>query len=759
MKRKFDNTEERRVQVSKMARLEEIETGRITSGDMVNKYQEASEVENTKEYNNDATNVVFVEYTLNDLSALETKFSMCNVEPIKVSKEAKDGSSIHVDLKTSLFEAMKQNFIPILNTDPDIEKAITSRVTKAKSNSGTANVEYMADIVLIKGSNKHEIILKFFTTKCRIQVQKRGKHVKFPELEDKFVPKFFMDYYIVPLAKKIHTSNPNIDERFVPHLAEEIERLRAINKTTQNINKKGRIPDDAKCINKKCAQKITKNMKVSAQCASCKNFEHFKCAGTSVILKEDIQEDVVKFFCTMCIDENPSLGLEVATNNQRQVTKVQPIVHRPAIELEEIVVVEETECDVSNSGCICDICGNIFQEHKDITQHIERDHRQREITSFKCRKCEEVFISETDLKDHVNSSHTQNNCNKCPFSASSVSELEVHTKANHVIQQDFKCEKCDFETTSELSLEMHLRGHIGDVRSEDLAENLVAENATLKRKYEVILDSYDRLTAMYNTLKEDSKKNVDIYKKELSETQETLRIAVTECEKLKETNDIQNNLWKIWVKQHSKDNTNTRETKNKPVNVEEEILDDNDQDEDPVTVFLRNRRQGYSRVSPAASPEPNVRLNHSKTFKKSERKVSFNTSSNKDEYSKNRYQQRWSESRPQNNKKYCHYWNNAGTCSYRNCRFLHEKSPDCKFDGRCTRNKCMFSHLKQNKGFLAESHRAPSSRTAGYSRPSPPVWATGSAPQYWGPPAPWTQWGNAWGNPGVQQGMANIRRI
>ena len=145
---------------------------------------------------------------------------------------------------------MKQNLIPILNTDPDIEKAVTTRVTKAKSNSGTASVEYMADIVLIKGGYKHEIILKCFTTKCRIQVQKRGKHVKFADLGDKFVPKIFMDYYIVLLAKKIVTVNPTIDDSFVPYLAEEIVRLRALNKPTQNINKKDKIPDDAKCINK-----------------------------------------------------------------------------------------------------------------------------------------------------------------------------------------------------------------------------------------------------------------------------------------------------------------------------------------------------------------------------------------------------------------------------------------------------------------------------------------------------------------------------
>ena len=89
-----------------------------------------------------------------------------------------------------------------MNKDPDVEKVTTSRVTKAKSNSGDAAVEFMADIVLLKDGVKHEIIMKCFTTKCRIQLQKRGKHIKFNELGGKFVPKYFMEYYIVPFAEK-----------------------------------------------------------------------------------------------------------------------------------------------------------------------------------------------------------------------------------------------------------------------------------------------------------------------------------------------------------------------------------------------------------------------------------------------------------------------------------------------------------------------------------------------------------------------------
>ena len=213
---------------------------------------------------------------------------------------------------------------------------------------------------------------------------------------------------------------------------------------------------------------------------------------------------------------------------------------------------------------------------------------------------------------------------------------------------------------------------------------------------------------------------------------------MSECEKLKETNNIQSNLWKIWLKEHSEEEKrSTKPSKNKHSDVaEKEVLEveENDEGEDPVSVFLRNKRNGFSRVSPAAPSQPNSLQNHLERAKHL-----YTKNTQKDYSSHNNFPHRSSQS--QNTKKYCHYWNNVGTCSYRNCKFSHEKSPVCKFDGRCTRIKCMFTHQRQNKSFLAEKQRAPPSRTSKSSHPAPPVWATRSPQQHWSPPTPWTQWG------------------
>ena len=112
------------------------------------------------------------------------------------------------------------------------------------------------------------------------------------------------------------------------------------------------------------------------------------------------------------------------------------------------------------------------------------------------------------------------------------------------------------------------------------------------------------------------------------------------------------------------------------------------------------------------------------------------------------------------NKRYCQFWNNSGNCSYKNCKFLHEKALTCKYDGSCNRTKCMFFHVTQN----------------GSSSPPPflehpaPAWGPWGAP--WSQPqASWGQppatWGSPWGynmgmmgqpGPWVQQGNGQMRQ-
>ena len=97
---------------------------------------------------------------------------MVNHKPeIDVNGEASNGSSINVDLKTSLFECMKANWIEKLKTEDEIGDVCFPVTSKATAKNGEeADVEYHIDITFTANSVKEKVKVKCFTTNCRIQV-------------------------------------------------------------------------------------------------------------------------------------------------------------------------------------------------------------------------------------------------------------------------------------------------------------------------------------------------------------------------------------------------------------------------------------------------------------------------------------------------------------------------------------------------------------------------------------------------------------
>ena len=86
------------------------------------------------------------------------------------------------------------------------------------------------------------------------------------------------------------------------------------------------------------------------------------------------------------MDFNPSLGLEVFYNKLPQIQQVTPIVHAPFVpELEEIVVIEDSNADYGSEVYKFDKCGQGFQKYKDINDHVEVNHK--ETPAFNCTKC------------------------------------------------------------------------------------------------------------------------------------------------------------------------------------------------------------------------------------------------------------------------------------------------------------------------------------------------------------------------------------
>ena len=75
-----------------------------------------------------------------------------------MSDEASNGSNIHVDLKTSLFEVVKNNFADAVKNDPDILKVEPRRTVKARTKEIiNAEVENIIDITMNKNGHTHKL--------------------------------------------------------------------------------------------------------------------------------------------------------------------------------------------------------------------------------------------------------------------------------------------------------------------------------------------------------------------------------------------------------------------------------------------------------------------------------------------------------------------------------------------------------------------------------------------------------------------------
>ena len=170
-------------------------------------------------------------YILDDLTALKKKWSMINHKPeIDVNGESSNGSSINVAMKTSLFEIMKAKLVNVLKGESNIEEIGFPMTSKATANNGEeADVEYHLDITFKENGMTEKVKMKCYTTNCRVQVQAFGKHEKKIHLGNDFVPKFFVNTFLVPFLKKELGRSFEFDKMFVPHLKQEIQRLQKKN--------------------------------------------------------------------------------------------------------------------------------------------------------------------------------------------------------------------------------------------------------------------------------------------------------------------------------------------------------------------------------------------------------------------------------------------------------------------------------------------------------------------------------------------------
>ena len=522
------------------------------------------------------------------------------------------------------------------------------------------------------------------------------------------------------------------------------------------------------------------------------DFEHYKCAGTKPALKNDIAEKLAKFICSNCLSNNPMMGKAICGSNIPQIE--HEIQNTIVPELEEIVLIEDNEPE-SDENYECDHCEYKSSSYQEITVHVKKhkkevscnkcsasfvcndnldEHIKSNHMEIGCDKCNYKTTSEVDLNNHTRNQHaeTELKCDNCIFTTKSTVELEAHIidkhsnpskvqcemcnilvediethKANVHTSENFKCTQCDFTSTDKDITKSHINGHEQRSVAGDavLAENDIDK---VKRELRALTDNYERLSVLHSKLKDETNVKLLKYKMELDEAQENFRVAQAKNEKLRETNDIQNKLWKIWLKENTKETNNTETAHvDAEVIVETKEGEEESDDSEEEAEFIGNKHRGFKRTNPAASAE--ARKNDPKIApKNAAKKAPSNAPKNPPRFRQAPPPAPTTQPASSNatNKRYCHFWNNVGKCTFQNCKFLHEKAPVCKFDGNCNRAKCMFSHVKQNVSFLVKG------RQSSPPQPSASTWGPWSAP--WNQPsAPWgqpsTPWGlpPAWGSP------------
>jgi hypothetical protein len=166
-------------------------------------------------------------YVLDDLKALKKKWNMITHKPeVDVNGEASNGSSINVDLKTSLFELMKNGIVDFFKKEPDIQAVEFPTTSKAVSKNGEeADVEYHVIVTFVTEEVTEKVKMKCYTTNCRIQVQSFGKHDRKQHLGNEYVPKYFVHKFIVLFLNTVLDMSGEFEKVFVPHLRTEIQRL------------------------------------------------------------------------------------------------------------------------------------------------------------------------------------------------------------------------------------------------------------------------------------------------------------------------------------------------------------------------------------------------------------------------------------------------------------------------------------------------------------------------------------------------------
>ena len=440
----------------------------------------------------------------------------------------------------------------------------------------------------------------------------------------------------------------------------------------------------------------------------------------------------------------------------------------------------------------CETCDDAFTTRSMLKSHVKEKH------SFKCIYCEKVTSTQKNMEDHVAAEHTIM-CNLCSFILGTESELELHrtdkhpnacvvcskelgnksdldkhieenhtytcdicgyiainedVMENHILDRharpdedgEFKCDDCEFKTRDKQQFGKHFKDSHGSNSNKN-----ETEATKLKDNFRILKNNFDRLEMMYHDALEEVKTVKAEFETRLLKATDMYAAAKAEKEVLEEKVDVLFKLGRSYI--NAKQNgTHDERAENSIGKDSDEILEivevhrnneNDDEHEDDLGGWTKNKMRGFKRVNPATNPQLNSggkgvtnsnkqnmpwnsadRQSHTQgsggrphpgspapaVGQISPLRHSRPGPSDKESAANQKNHENRTNHENMHSARYCHFFVNQGRCTFEErtgskCKFLHKMAPMCNSGISCSRKKCMYSHPKTppSRTFLGQN--------------------------------------------------------
>ena len=214
------------------------------------KYKEVSIQKSPKETQGEAIEatkvmkgqVVQKNYVLDDTGALKKKLRHeTRKEAFTMGVEARDGSNMVIEMKTSFFENVKAKFVHDMLVTEGIVTVENAVAAKAPTeSSGSAYVEYSLDISFRVLDKVFVTKLTAYTTSCRIMFQPVGTPPQIKNLlGNKSIPQYFVDTFFLPWCEKESAKKTYDEKLLLDSIRNEIKRLDMIKLEAKKARREG----------------------------------------------------------------------------------------------------------------------------------------------------------------------------------------------------------------------------------------------------------------------------------------------------------------------------------------------------------------------------------------------------------------------------------------------------------------------------------------------------------------------------------------